>query len=531
MGDTGKTRAQLCHELAAARQHLAQLELDLAAREEALRKAHDELEKRVADRTAELSAGKARLESELAERQRAEAAQRYSENWYRAIFEDAVHGIALTDVQHRLVASNPALQRMLGYTEAELHGMSISELTHPDDLPVELALFNELIGNQRPAYELEKRCRCKDGSDVWAHVSVSVARREGNEPRLLIGMIEDITQRKWAEDALRQNEATLRSFYDSSPQAMGVIEVVGDELLHISSNAGAAQMCGLPPEAMLGRQASQTGLFDDRQAWIRQLERCERLGEPVHFDYVRRTASGPRWLSATVCPVTRFAASQQHFAFLIEDITESHLVEQLAVSRERARLARELHDSVVQSLYSVTLLSEGARRLAAGGHMERIADHLVQISEGGHHALREMRLLVHQLRPVALEQAGLVGALRQRLEAVEKRSGIQVTLEAPEGLRLPGRLEEELYRIASEALNNSLKHAAATAVRVVITSNKQRLALSVSDNGRGCDPAAASANGGLGLVTMQQRADVLGGQLSVCSAPGAGTTVTISIPQ
>jgi len=506
MGNTGKTRAQLCRELAAAQQRRAELELELASRP-----SPGSLTGCQAEGAPHPTHGE-------------------PENRYRAIFEDAVLGIALCDGQHRLVASNPALQRTLGYCEAELYGMSISELTHPDDVPVELALFGELIENRRPAYEIEKRCRRKDGSDVWAHASVSVARREGNEPRLMIVMIEDITQRKWAEDALRQNEATLRSFYDSSPQAMGVIEVVGDDILHVSSNASAAQMCGLPPEAMMGRLASQTGLFNDRQAWIRQLERCERLGEPVHFDYVRRTSGGPRWLAATACPVTRFAAGHQQFAFLIEDITESHLVEQLAVSRERARLARELHDSVVQSLYSVTLLSEGARRLAAAGHLERIADYLVQISEGGHHALREMRLLVHQLRPVALEKTGLVGALRHRLEAVEKRSGVQVTLEAPEGLRLPGRLEEELYRIASEALNNSLKHAAASAVKVVITSDSRCIALTVSDNGRGCNPVTAGTNGGLGLVTMQQRAEVLGGQMTMCSTPGGGTTVSISIP-
>jgi signal transduction histidine kinase len=202
----------------------------------------------------------------------------------------------------------------------------------------------------------------------------------------------------------------------------------------------------------------------------------------------------------------------------------------LAVLEERGRVARNLHDSVSQSLYSVTLFSEAARRhLAAknAGAAEQSLDRLIGASR---QALREMRLMVHELRPSELEDRGLIGALRQRLNSVEKRAGIAFSIDAPASLALPGDLEQELYSLAQEALNNSLRHSNAASVKLSLQHRAGAIHLEVRDDGVGFDPGTLQTTGGVGVRGMEERAAALGGRLRVDSAPGAGTVVRVQIP-
>jgi signal transduction histidine kinase len=155
--------------------------------------------------------------------------------------------------------------------------------------------------------------------------------------------------------------------------------------------------------------------------------------------------------------------------------------------------------------------------------------YLVDLGEIAQQALKEMRLLVYQLRPAILEQEGLVGALQQRLDAVERRSSIETRLLVDEALELPALVEEGLYRIVQEALNNTLKHASATCVTVHIHVQHGQLGLEVIDNGRGFDHDGMSYTGGLGLVSMKERAEKLGGLFTVLSKPGEGTTIKVSV--
>jgi signal transduction histidine kinase len=200
-----------------------------------------------------------------------------------------------------------------------------------------------------------------------------------------------------------------------------------------------------------------------------------------------------------------------------------------AVTQERSRLARELHDSVTQQMYSLTLLAEGWRRLARAGQLEDVEAALAELGEIAQQALKEMRLMIYELRTPALERVGFLAALQQRLALVENRSGIQAQLVAEEPVELPPALDEGLYRIAVEALNNSLKHAAATEVTVSLRCRPERIELAVIDNGLGFDPAA-SVSRGLGLSGLYERAEKLGGTLAIESAPSHGTTVRVSFP-
>ncbi len=194
--------------------------------------------------------------------------------------------------------------------------------------------------------------------------------------------------------------------------------------------------------------------------------------------------------------------------------------ERLLVLDERNRLARELHDAVTQSLYSLTLFAEVNQRYARAGDLENVIAYAERIGETAEQSLKEMRLLLHNLRPSVLQEAGLVDALQQRLDAVEKRAGILTKLQADEGVELPAHVEESLFHIAEEALNNSLKHACATAVTVKLRQPDNKITLTIQDNGCGFDVDQLADCGGMGLYNMRERARLLGGNLQIESKPG-----------
>jgi signal transduction histidine kinase len=227
--------------------------------------------------------------------------------------------------------------------------------------------------------------------------------------------------------------------------------------------------------------------------------------------------------------VALLASIADQIGVVVENARLYRQAEQLAVVRERERLARELHDSVTQSLYSLTLLAEASQRLIGAGDWGRVKEYVGRLGEIAQQALKEMRLLVYQLRPLVLKREGLAGALQQRLDAVEKRAGVDARLLVGGTIELPASAEEELYRIAQEALNNALKHGAPASVTVRICADERGVVLEVSDDGRGFDLGSIGAEGGMGLVSMRERTEKLGGKLDVKSAPGAGTSVFVSL--
>lgn len=202
---------------------------------------------------------------------------------------------------------------------------------------------------------------------------------------------------------------------------------------------------------------------------------------------------------------------------------------QFAVLEERQRLARELHDSVTQEIYGVTMFAEAARRLLAQGNQAQAADHLRELQASAQEALAEMRLLIYELRPPVLDQVGLQGALQARLEAVEGRSGLDTQFTAEGQAELEREIQENLYGIAREALNNSLKHAHASSLSVNLLMSETAVHLEISDDGVGFDPDGDYQEGGLGVRGMQERAEQIGGNLSINSKPGEGTSVVVEV--
>lgn len=217
-------------------------------------------------------------------------------------------------------------------------------------------------------------------------------------------------------------------------------------------------------------------------------------------------------------------------ALAVENARLRREVQQAAVREERSRLARELHDSVTQSLYSLTLFAEAARSMAERDGDSQLEERVARIGDIAQQALKEMRLLVFELRPSVLDSGGLISALRRRLEAVEGRAGVDARLVVEDLPSVSGDVEQELYRIAQEALNNSLKHAAATIITVTLRQEADCAVLEVADDGIGFEPSTAKDGGGMGLTSMRQRIEGVGGKLSVESKPGNGTCVTATVP-
>lgn len=233
--------------------------------------------------------------------------------------------------------------------------------------------------------------------------------------------------------------------------------------------------------------------------------------------------------SLSVEDIALFRALSDQLVVLAENARLRRAQEQALVQEERRRLARDLHDSVTQSLYALTLSADTAAGRLRKGQFDRLEELLAQIATGSHQALREIRLLLFELRLATPETMPLEEALQLRLDAVERRAGIDAQLHYDIPASLPGALAREVYWIAMEALNNALKHAAADAVTVAVSQADGVLELDVADNGAGLSSQEAPS-GGMGLRTMTERAVRAGGVLSITTPPAGGVCVTVRIP-
>jgi signal transduction histidine kinase len=197
-----------------------------------------------------------------------------------------------------------------------------------------------------------------------------------------------------------------------------------------------------------------------------------------------------------------------------------------AQEQERRRIARELHDETGQALASVLM---GLRRIEQETDPDAVSATVADLRETVTAAIRELRALAVELRPKALDDFGLAPALERLTDTYAGRTGIAVDLQlvAVDG-RLPGDVETAVYRIVQEGLTNVAKHARARHVSVVVRRAPSSIVLVLEDDGRGFDPAQGS--GGLGLVSMQERAELVSGSFRLETAPGSGTTIAVEVP-
>jgi len=268
--------------------------------------------------------------------------------------------------------------------------------------------------------------------------------------------------------------------------------------------------------------------------WLARYERWQIDELPFAFTVL---ASGLAWYAwrrrgEALVEVERRRQAQAHAQSLLAHNRE--LARQLITLQENERLAlaRELHDEIGQSCSAIRVETAYIRHCGAADYARAIA--AAERADAAAQGLYQgVRGLLRRLRPANLDTLGLVAAVQELCESWEERSGVQCIcsaegLDAPVGAALGGALDVTLYRVAQEALTNVMQHAGASAVRVVLVRGDGEVRLSVQDDGRGMDVAAATR--GLGLLGATERAAALGGTLALHSAPGAGTRLLLRLP-
>ena len=523
-------------------------------REAKLQSAYDELEARILDRTEEL--------------QKANEALQEGEQRFRVALVDTPIVVFNQDLDLRYTwiynPQNYADQPVIGKTDADLFS--------PDDAMRLTALKRRVMAT---------------GLLTREEVSMTVGRRTNFYDMTLDPLFDadgtvtgltcaatDITERKQIYEQMQRRLSESESIQRIAKgllQRIGldeVLQIICAEAMQLTSATGSAVLLleedgwlrvtksagsptyslnRLPVSGSFAGRAFQTGDHvwvnlqdsepDDEDAqqlqgypWIKGL--VSLLVVPLKVDTkvigILNILNKSGELTQEDMRIIDLFADQA--AIIIEHVRLQNQAEQLAVLEERQRLARELHDSVTQALYSVTLYADAARMAFSAKKWEALERNLQEVRNMAREAMYDMRLLVFELRPFMLETEGLASALRTRLAAVEGRSGLKTEVLVEKEKRLPIRIEEELYRIAQEGLNNVVKHAEATQVQIQLKYDETTVSLEMIDDGKGFEPETASQSGGFGLQGIKERVQQLGGTMKIESIPLKGTRLRVRIP-
>lgn len=537
----------------------------------------------VQQRTHELTRVNEALEYDIAERKKAEEALGERETQYRSIFEAVSDGLFINDLDGALVDFNPAAAEMHGYTVSDFRSLKPQEFIHPNSLDI----FTDYIETVKSGGQFRARATDvhKNGSPFLVEVTGTQFIYSG-KPHALATM-RDITEQVQAYQLLEERVAErtreisalleLTRNVASTLELKPLLALVLSQLKTVVDYTGAAiatfdgdnfvfldylgptrreQILSLtvPINLPTGYQEvirrRQPVIFNDAQnsaeVHNKSLDAVSKLLDE-HFGYARSWLGVPLMVKDRAIGVLRVDhIESEHFneqdaqlvlafanqaAVAIENARLYERAQNLAVLEERQRLARELHDSVSQALYGIALGARTARSMIdrPGGNQQDLAaplDYVLSLADAG---LVEMRALIFELRPESLEAEGLIAALNKQAEALRARDQIDVHTEFCEEPSISLNKKETLYRVAQEAMHNTTKHARASRVTLKLAIDDSMLALEIADNGIGFDPDQEFP-GHLGLRSMRERIEGLGGQLFIDSELQKGTRVRATIP-
>jgi PAS domain S-box-containing protein len=527
------------------------------------------LENLVEQRTAELRDANAQLEIEIEQRKQAETALakraaeelEQSEARFRAMFEHAAVGIGLIGLDRRPLEVNDALVRMTGYSAEELYQMTGADLSYPEDAEIGIPELKDVLSGKLDAYQIEKRYVRKDGQVYWVRLTNSVVRSTNGASQYMVTMIEDINERKLMLEDLKKSEARFQAVFENA--AVG-IAVMGLDRRALEINPVAEKIVGYSAEELYNIDPRTLAIPEDlnvdtelfpelisgkRESFVMERRYRRKNGEifwaRINYSLVRDLEGEPDYLIGMIEDIDgqkraseRLAAQEaehrrtleQRIAERTEELNKANqLLQQKAmqeaVSAERTRLARDLHDAVTQTLFSATLIADvlpDIWRLNEDEARRRLEE-LRLLTRG---ALAEMRTLLVELRPNALVEVPLPTLLRQLSEALTGRSRIDIQFSFDGEGALSPEVQVALYRIAQEALNNVVKHSKATQAMLVLRLGEQ-VRLSITDNGVGFDPAGVTADH-LGLKIMCERSEAILAKFNLYSEPGEGTQITVT---
>ncbi|MCU0537668.1 MAG: PAS domain S-box protein [Hydrococcus sp. Prado102] len=481
---------------------------------------------------AELEAANRILEHEISERKRIEEELRESEERFRLAFDNAPIGIVLAAPDGHYLKVNRSFCKILGYSEAELLTMDFQSISHPDDLKTDLSNVRRLLSGEISTYQLELRNYHKLGHIVWISLSVSLVRNSDGEPLYFIAQIKNITDRKQSEESLKQSEATLRSFYNSAPMMMGIVELVGDDIRHISDNHATAAFVGLPPERMKGRLASELGIPQENiRMWRDRYRESELTDNPVNFECVHITEKGAIDLSATVSLIAKQANGNFRFSYIVEDITER---KQAKAHKEQEVLLQEIHHRVKNNLQVIcSLLNLQSRSLKDPFILDLFRD--------SQNRVKSMALIHEKLYQSnnfsSINMAEYIHDLANNLlrSYASKNSNIKLKIEIQQNFSMDIDSAVPCGLIINELVTNSLKYAFNPAskgeISIQATCDREKnLILTIKDNGRGLPENFDLENTKtLGLKLVKNLINQLRAKLAIDSQSGTGTKFTIDL--
>ncbi|MPZ22848.1 MAG: GAF domain-containing protein [Dehalococcoidia bacterium] len=258
------------------------------------------------------------------------------------------------------------------------------------------------------------------------------------------------------------------------------------------------------------------------------------LGVPIVYQnaivgafYLTDKVGAPEFTDSDQEAITMLAA---HAGIAIENARLFERSRELTAIEERNRLARDLHDSVAQTLFNIVLEADVAIQLMESDSTRSRA-HLENLAESARRAAGEIRSLIFELRPPDLEKEGLSETLRKHVEALSRAHRIEISFDSDGDCGVTAHDAYEIYRVTQEALHNALKHANPNRLGVVMTCKDGAILVRIDDDGRGFDTEDASVRAhSLGLTSMEERMKALGGRLEIISRPGSGTSVSVTAP-
>jgi PAS domain S-box-containing protein len=427
-----------------------------------------------------------------------------------------------------------AMERISGWKPEDVIGGHFSRVVDEGSVETALDRWSKLLAD--PSAEQVSILKLKGPDGRLTPVEVSAIGMLDEDGRFagIHGSTRDISERDRLERELRESEERYRYLVASSPDLVWLTDAKGT-LTFISD--AARSMLGIEPADLIGRPYGEIFAPSARRdatirfRWLaRHPLAVHRMRLPFrhadgHDVLVEINGTG---MTADGVFIGAHGAAR--------DVSERDRLErdlrrqagELAAGEERAHLARELHDSVTQALFSMTLVSRSVEMLL-DRDPAAARTQLAQLRDLQREALAEMRALIFELRPGNLEQDGLARALRTHTAALQGRIGLPIVVESPLDERLPLPIEEVLYRISQEALHNIVKHASARQVRLELARIANGVRLRITDDGKGFDPTKVP-DGHLGLAGMRARADKIGARLTVRSVTGEGTVIEVVVP-
>ena len=444
-------------------------------------------------------------------------------------------GIAVETLEGQPLFVNPALCTMLAFSEDELRRKHCQDFSPPEDAQKDWALFQQLRAGLIDNYQLEKRYFRRDGSLTWGRLSVSLLG--GQASPLVLAMIEDITEKKKAQEALREQAALLQSreellkiFVKNAPAGVAMFD---GEMRYLQVSDRWCADYGVEGSQILGR--TQYEVFPDMpQRWI-EMHRRGLGGETLRCDEERwDRADGTKWVRWELRPWSSSDGTPGGVLVFAEDITQRKQMQEAladvarklveAQEKERARIARELHDDINQRL---GLVSMGVDQLLA--NPSEIECRGLELRKQIDEISADVQTLATDLHPQKLEYLGAVAGLRSWTKEFAQRQNLELEFSADVRGSLPPEIGVTFFRVLQEALQNTVKHSGGKRVEVQLREDSKALSLLVRDSGMGFDVEAASLGKGLGLTSMRERVRLVNGMIHIESKPEGGTAIEVRV--